>query len=121
MEIGLTQLIMNQTDLAKEWFEKAKKDYSGYITENVVHVRILSALRSIGVPSDKDDSDAQQNGVEKSFNEVMALNYVPLTRKKSLRRMNSLLSRRGSSVRRNSLAESLNSLNCIRRESKTNL
>ncbi|RWS25081.1 tetratricopeptide repeat protein 39B-like protein [Leptotrombidium deliense] len=47
LEIGLSQLKRGQYSSSKQWFEKARRDYSGYLLETLVHFRIHCALRLI--------------------------------------------------------------------------
>ena len=47
MEIGLTYIRLNEFDLSNHWFEKAKKDYSGYLLETLLHFRVHCGQRLI--------------------------------------------------------------------------
>lgn len=47
MEIGLTYIRLNEFELANYWFEKAKKDYSGYLLETLLHFRVHCGQRLI--------------------------------------------------------------------------
>lgn len=47
MEIGLTYIRLNEFELANHWFEKAKKDYSGYLLETLLHFRVHCGQRLI--------------------------------------------------------------------------
>ena len=45
MELGLTCLRTNELEEANVWFEKAKRDYSGYLIEMMVHFRVHCGQR----------------------------------------------------------------------------
>lgn len=45
MELGLTCLRTNELEEANAWFEKAKRDYSGYLIEMIVHFRVHCGQR----------------------------------------------------------------------------
>lgn len=47
MELGLTHLSMDNFAESKYWLEKAKRDYSGYLLETIVHFRVHCAMRII--------------------------------------------------------------------------
>lgn len=47
MELGLTHLRANELDQANVWFEKAKRDYSGYLLEMMVHFRVHCGQRAL--------------------------------------------------------------------------
>jgi hypothetical protein len=45
MELGLTHLRTGELEEANVWFEKAKRDYSGYLLEMMVHFRVHCGQR----------------------------------------------------------------------------
>lgn len=47
MELGLTFAGQGDYTQAKQWLERARKDYTGYLYETIVHFRVHCALRSI--------------------------------------------------------------------------
>ena len=47
MELGLTFLDMGNLDEAKTWLEKARDDYTGFLVETSVHLRIHGALQKL--------------------------------------------------------------------------
>jgi hypothetical protein len=47
MELGLTLMRRGEDTLAREWLEKSRKQYTGYLLETLVHFRVHCALRSI--------------------------------------------------------------------------
>lgn len=47
MELGLTCAVDGDYQMAKQWLEKARKDYTGYLYETIVHFRVHCALRSV--------------------------------------------------------------------------
>ena len=47
MELGLTFAGQGDFTQAKQWLERARKDYTGYLYETIVHFRVHCALRSI--------------------------------------------------------------------------
>lgn len=47
MELGLTCAMDKDYTTAKQWLEKARKDYTGYLYETIVHFRVHCALRGI--------------------------------------------------------------------------
>jgi hypothetical protein len=57
LELGLTELAQQNMNEAKMWFDKAIEDYSGYLTENLVHIRVYAALRELGISTDKEKED----------------------------------------------------------------
>lgn len=47
MELGLTFAVQGDYSQARHWLEKARKDYTGYLYETIVHFRVHCALRSL--------------------------------------------------------------------------
>lgn len=47
MELGLTYMRKDEFTTAKTWLERARKDYTGYLLETLVHFRVHCALRTI--------------------------------------------------------------------------
>jgi len=50
-------LAQHNHEQAQLWFDKAIKVYGGYLTENLVHIRVYAALREMGISTDKDKED----------------------------------------------------------------
>ena len=49
MELGLTHMRKDDYPAAKTWLERARKEYTGYLLETLVHFRVHCALRTIKV------------------------------------------------------------------------
>ena len=47
MELGLTHLSLDELSDARLWLDRARRDYSGYLLETIVHFRVHCAMRSI--------------------------------------------------------------------------
>lgn len=47
MELGLTHIRKEEYMVAKSWLERARKEYTGYLLETLVHFRVHCALRTI--------------------------------------------------------------------------
>ena len=54
MELGLVVMLEGNKEEAKAILEKVLKDYSKYLSENIVHIKSYAALRALGVSTDKD-------------------------------------------------------------------
>ena len=63
MELGLIELAQGNKDEARDILEKTIKNYTKYLSENIVHIKSYAALRALGVSTDKTTSedDASQN------------------------------------------------------------
>ena len=61
MELGLTHLVLDNLTEARYWLEKAKKDYSGYLLETIVHFRVHTATRIIRTKLNQRSNDAVNN------------------------------------------------------------
>ena len=46
-ELGLIHRSMGQNVEAKKWLKKSRDDYSGYLTETMIHYRVQCALVSL--------------------------------------------------------------------------
>ncbi|XP_054155073.1 tetratricopeptide repeat protein 39A-like [Oppia nitens] len=57
LELGLNELETGNTEESKKWINKCIDNYSGYLNENYVHLRAYSALREMGVSTDKQKED----------------------------------------------------------------
>jgi len=55
MELGLIEFSLNNFEESKRLLNKVLSDYSDYTTEHLVHIRCYSALREMGVNTDKDN------------------------------------------------------------------
>jgi len=63
LELGLIELEEKNREESKKWLKKSIKEYSGYLTENFVHLRAYAALRELGVSTDKqEDPNKVANG-----------------------------------------------------------
>jgi len=60
LEIGLTKIGLNCESEAKYWLKRAKKEYSGYLLETIIHFRVHTALQSIKT-NDKIDKTKDGN------------------------------------------------------------
>lgn len=60
MEIGFVQLALGQKDEAKATLEATLKNFTRYVSENIVHIKSYAALRALGVSTDKEaDEEAE--------------------------------------------------------------
>ncbi len=75
LELGLTQLAQQNLNEAKMWFDKATNDYSGYLTENLVHIRVYAALRELGISTDKEKEDNLKS-IYFQINNNQSLNFI---------------------------------------------
>ncbi|CAG2122121.1 unnamed protein product, partial [Medioppia subpectinata] len=57
LELGLIEMELNNKDEAKRLLNRVIKDYSAYLRENFVHLRVYAALRELGVSTDKETED----------------------------------------------------------------
>lgn len=57
MELGLVALAQGNNDEAKEILEFTIKNYTKYISENIVHIKSYAALRALGVSTDKTSKE----------------------------------------------------------------
>lgn len=82
MEMGLTYIKLNEFELANYWFEKAKKDYSGYLLETLLHFRVHCGQRLIKKAKKKQIEAAlelqQQQQQVKLINEQNKANETTL-------------------------------------------
>lgn len=58
MEIGLVNLAQGNKEEAKKILEDTIKNFSKYLSENIVHIKSYAALRALGVSTDKTVEDA---------------------------------------------------------------
>lgn len=47
MELGLTHLSVDELSEARLWLDRARRDYTGYLLETIVHFRVHCAMRTI--------------------------------------------------------------------------
>ena len=47
MELGLTHLSVEEFAEARLWLDRARRDYTGYLLETIVHFRVHCAMRTI--------------------------------------------------------------------------
>jgi len=47
LELGYTSIKVKDYNLAETWFEKAKKDYSGFLLETPFHIKLHAAFKYI--------------------------------------------------------------------------
>lgn len=63
-ELAVIEMYRNNYDEAKELFNRVIKDYSGYLTENFVHLRAYAGLRDLGVNTDKQEiNDSERSNL----------------------------------------------------------
>jgi hypothetical protein len=55
MELGFIEMLSNNYTESKMLFNQVLNNYSGYLTEIVVQVRIHTALREMGFNTDSED------------------------------------------------------------------
>ena len=55
--MGLIEYELKNNDKAIELLNKCINEYSGYLSENIVHVRAFAALRELGVGNEKLGED----------------------------------------------------------------
>ena len=61
MELGLTCAMDGDYQVARQWLEKARKDYTGYLYETIVHFRVHCALRGIKTKEKRLQQQANQS------------------------------------------------------------
>lgn len=61
MEIGLVKMAQGNKEEAKDILEKTIKNFTKYVSENIVLIKSYAALRELGVSTDKD---AEEDGEE---------------------------------------------------------
>ncbi len=61
MELGLVALAQGNKEEAKEILDKTLKNYTKYLSENIVHIKSYAALRALGVSTDKTSDDAGED------------------------------------------------------------
>lgn len=61
MEIGLVNLAQGNKEEAKKILEDTIKNFSKYLSENIVHIKSYAALRALGVSTDKTVDDASED------------------------------------------------------------
>lgn len=77
MELGLTYMRSGDYTLARQWLEKVRRDYTGYLLETVVHFRIHCALRSIKT------KEKEQRAVEVGVDGLSSFSDMSLSRQSS--------------------------------------
>lgn len=60
LEMGLIEADEGNHERAKEWLDKAEKDFSGYTAENFVHIKVYAAIRRMGYKTDKRTEDKEK-------------------------------------------------------------
>lgn len=60
LEIALIEMEKGNFEEAKEWLERAEKDFSGYTAENLVHFKAYAAIRRMGHNTDKQQEDKEK-------------------------------------------------------------
>ncbi len=94
MELGLTHLSVEQFSEARLWLDKARRDYTGYLLETIVHFRVHCAMRIIkpklqlpintceeSSPLPSPDVD---NDLNTSFNSRISSVFMEFSKKMSL-------------------------------------
>ena len=61
MELGLVALAQGNKDEAKDILEKTLKNYTKYLSENIVHIKSYAALRALGVSTDKTSDEVGED------------------------------------------------------------
>ena len=61
MELGLIELAQGHKEEAKDILEKTLKNYTKYLSENIVHIKSYAALRALGVSTDKTSDEAGED------------------------------------------------------------
>ena len=61
MELGLIALAQGKKDEAKEILENTLKNYTKYLSENIVHIKSFAALRALGVSTDKTSDEVGED------------------------------------------------------------
>lgn len=61
MELGLIELAQGHKEEAKDILEKTIKNYTKYLSENIVHIKSYAALRALGVSTDKTSDEAGED------------------------------------------------------------
>lgn len=64
LELGLTKIGLESQTEAKYWLKKAKKEYSGYLLETIIHFRVHCALQTIKTNAKVDKLDKSKNSLE---------------------------------------------------------
>ena len=60
LELGLIEMESGNFEEAKQWLDKAEKDFSGYTAENFVHLKVYAAIRRMGHSTDKQEEDKEK-------------------------------------------------------------
>lgn len=71
MELGLIEIEKGNFEEAKALLESAEKDFSGYLAENFVHLKVYAAYRRMGHNTDKQQEDKERckwENIEKKLN-----------------------------------------------------
>lgn len=61
MELGLVALVQGNKEEAKDLLDKTLKNYTKYLSENIVHIKSYAALRALGVSTDKTSDEAGED------------------------------------------------------------
>lgn len=57
----MVALAQGNKDEAKDILEKTLKNYTKYLSENIVHIKSYAALRALGVSTDKTTDEAGED------------------------------------------------------------
>lgn len=68
LEIGLTYLAIDNVDDSKRWLERARDQYTGFLIESLVHLRIHGALGRIDEIKDRNKRIAKAKKIDLSMN-----------------------------------------------------
>lgn len=74
--MGITYFKIGEHEKAKLWLEKARNNYSGFLIESMLHIRVHGALRELKIKLKKLDSI--------DFKENVNLKEIDVTKKRSL-------------------------------------
>ena len=76
LELGLSYVKTGQMDKAKSWLEKARTDYSGFLIESLVHLRVHGALQAIRLAENKIQSPLKEKkGLFKRLSTLKSLSH----------------------------------------------
>lgn len=59
LELGLILMNTGALQDAKQWLERARRDYTGYLLETIVHFRVHCAMRNLRAATKKKDAAAK--------------------------------------------------------------
>lgn len=60
LEIGIIETELGNFTVAKEYLDHVLKDFSGYMAENFVHLKVYASIRLMGIKTDKQKDDKEK-------------------------------------------------------------